>query len=263
MGILRLNDDERIFESRIEDLVDQCDKKSIPVYSSFLSEREAEIAKEVVCRLGKKENILFFGGFDEAERSILGVFPDYSMYCEREELLSDFPICVINAECSGFRTHTHRDFLGSLLALGIQRDVLGDILPSTNGYSAVLFVHRKIAEYVLENLTLVGRDRVKMSLCENFDKSAIKREYQSINATVASLRTDAVISELLNLSREKSQLLITQDAVAVNHRQVEAKSHEIKVGDTISVRGYGKYKLSKIGDINRKGRIRITVLKFI
>lgn len=262
MGNLVLTDDEKVLSARTADLIQRCEKENIPVFSDFLSDREKAVVLEKVNEFCVTDRVLFYGGFDDSERVLAGFFPEYSIYMDREELLRDFPIEALKIECSGFRTHTHRDFLGSILGLGIERSVIGDIIVGDKGFEAICFVHKRMSEYISENLTLVGRDGVKISVCLP-DDVVVSVNYQEITGTVASLRIDALLSEMLNISRDKATRLVESELVAVNHSTVTEKSRDISQDDIITVRGFGKYKLAEIGDINRKGRTRFKVLKYV
>lgn len=262
MGNLILTDEEKVLSSRARELIHRCGTENVPAFTEFLSDREAAVVRERVCEMGVQNTFISYGGFDDAERTVAGFFPEYSVYMDKEELLREFPIEALKIECSGFREHSHRDFLGSVLGLGLDRAVIGDIIVGEKGCSAVVFVHRKIAAFICENLKLVGRDGVKVSICDTAS-ICISRNYEKISGTVSSLRIDALLSEILNISRDKAVKLIESELVTVNHVFVAEKSKEVSEGDVITARGFGKYRLSVVGDVNRKGRTRYEVEKYI
>lgn len=263
MGKLVLTEEEKILAARAQDLIRKCDSDNCPVFSDFLSDREKEIVLCKARELGAAGSVITFGGFPDAERTMAGFFPDYCLYMEKEELLDEFPIVMLEIKCSGFREHNHRDFLGSVLGLGLERFVVGDIIVGENGCNAFVFVHERIADFLVENLKLVGRDGVKVAVCPQSCVTDIKVKTEQINGTAASLRADALISEVLNLSRDKTVKLIEAGLVTVDHAPVTEKSTEIGQGSIFTVRGYGKYRLSGVGDRNRKDRIRFTVEKYV
>ncbi len=263
IGKLNLSDDEKILAARVQDFIKRSSDKSVPVFTEFLSDREQAIVSETAGAMAARESMIVFGGYDDAERAVIGFFPDYCMYCEKDELLAEFPFVALKIKCSGFREHSHRDFLGSLLGLGVERSVIGDIIVGEKGYSATVFVLSKMCGYICENLKLVGRDGVKVEPCATDDLDFIERKFESIKGTCASLRLDALMSEMLNLSREKAGKLILEGCVSVNHEESTDKSRQLFLNDVISVKGFGKYRLSSVGDTNRKGRIRFEVQKYI
>lgn len=263
MGILNLSDDEKILAAKAEDYIRRAKDKGVAAFTDFLSDREQAVVMQVAAQMSASENTVVFGGYSDAERAVVGFFPDYCLYMERKELLSDFPLSVLCIKCSGFREHTHRDFLGSFMGLGIERSVIGDIIPDEKGYSATVFVLSKISGYICENLRLVGRDGVKVFPRDFEGLHIAKRKFADISGTCASLRIDALISEILNVSREKASTLILDGSVSINHSELSDKSKTVAQGDIITVRGFGKFRVFEIGDINRKGRTRFTVQKYI
>ena len=263
MGKIILTEEEKVLSARVGDLLKKSINENSPAFSDFLSDRERAIVLQTASELSASDRVITFGGFETAERTIAGFFPEYSVYMEKDDLHSLFPITALKIECSGFREHSHRDFLGSILGLGIERFVTGDIIVSDKGYGAIVFVHEKISDFLLENLKLIGRDGVKVSRCTDLKTIDTEKSFQAINGTVASLRIDALLSEVLNISREKATRLVESGFVTVNHAQVQSKSEEISEGDIITAKGFGKYKLTKIGDSNRKGRIRFKVDKYV
>lgn len=262
MGKIVLTDDEKILASRTAELLVRSSQENCPYFTDFLTDRERAIVLQTVTELAGKDRVITFGGYEEAERRIAGFFPEYCIYMDENELYDEFPITALKIECSGFREHNHRDFLGSILGLGLERFVTGDIIVGDKGYSATVFVHERIAGFLTENLKLVGRDGVKVTVCPKGEPVAVEKRFEKISGTVASFRIDALLSEVLNISREKSVKLIESGSVTVNHAEILSKSLEIGEGDIFTVKGYGKYKLSKIGDSNRKGRIRFETDKY-
>lgn len=263
MGKLILTDEEKVLCARVRDMLRKCDCENCPVFSDFLSDREKAIVMEVARETGAPGPVLFYGGYRDAERTLVGFFPEYCMYVDEADLYDEFPIDVLEIVCSGFREHTHRDFLGSVLGLGIERTVIGDIIVGEKGYSSNMIVHRKISEFLLENFRLVGRDGIKVSKNTVQSLEGVERNFELICGTVAGFRVDALLSEVLNISREKSVRLIEGGFVTINHMEINSKSEQVSEKDVFTVRGYGKYRLSKIGSANRKGRIRFEAEKFI
>lgn len=263
MGILNLSDDEKVLAARARDYISRALDRGIPTFTDFLSERERAVVLDVSSSLSAMDNTVVFGGFADAERTVVGFFPDYFLFSEKDELYREFPICLLEIECSGFKEHSHRDFLGSVLGLGLDRSVVGDIIVGDKGYSANIFVLSRICDFIADNLKLVGRDGVTVRKADLSELSSVRREFELIKGTCASMRSDALVSEILNLSREKAQKLFTEGYVSINHETVENRSKIITVGDIIAIRGHGKFRISSIGDLNRKGRTRFEVQKYV
>ena len=128
---------------------------------------------------------------------------------------------------------------------------------------AYLFVKPEIKEYVLQNLSKIGRRGVTIKEVPLTEAVLPTREVKEVQGTVASLRLDAVIATAISIARGKSADFIQNGLVEVNWETVEDVSREVKEGDVFSVRGYGRMKLSRIGGLTRKGRYGITVLRYL
>ena len=196
-----------------------------------------------------------YGGYENAERKIarfgsedyFGYEVPYPIVC-----LKITPIAKKFA-----KEVSHRDFLGSLMGLGLERKCFGDII--VDGTSAYVFVVERVAEYVIENLISIGRNTVKTEICE-FDENAANADGTEATLQVASLRCDAIIAAAFHLSRKDSAALFFEKRIAVNGRLTENNDHTITGCATISVRGYGKVQITDIGGITRKGKTVLTAV---
>ena len=238
---------EQELKRRIEDLYDKAYRTNQLTATFFLD--PAEIAQaRIVLRSHPSSGALFSGGYEEAERMRLFFLPDYldEEFFSYEEYLS-----AILVKCP-FGTLTHRDYLGSLMGLGIKRETLGDILVFDK-YAFILCTPA-IAPYIIDNLTKIGRYGVK---CEKFDLSEVKAPepvLDTVTGTVASLRADAVTAVAFNISRTTAADLIKEGRLAVDHLEELSTSREIEVDNLLSLRGYGRAKLVSLGGMSRKGR---------
>ena len=155
---------------------------------------------------------------------------------------------------------THRDFLGSFMAQQLRREVIGDIVVGEGVAQA--FVTDVAARLIGSSVTKIGRVGVKLTDDEPF-RLENAQKFQEISGTVASLRLDCAVGLAAHLSREKAAVLIRSDKVDVNHFTVSSVSHELKEGDILSVRGCGRFVLSRIDGSTKKGRIHINLRKYI
>ncbi len=247
--------DKSVLTARFNDAVKICENKDIPKFLGFLSEDEAGY----VGLLAKKNNInvVFYGGYDNAERTYAGFFP--RRLCDED----NFDLFQISSLSFIFRKSdilTHRDFLGSLMALGIERDTIGDILVE-NG-RAVVFLNSKIADFVKTNVTKVGRVGVSVDFGYT-NPLPQKGELKEITLTVASQRIDAMVSALIGISRTSACELIESGMVVINSATVEKITTLVSSGAVISVRRYGKFNITEIGGTTKKGRIIIKASKYI
>lgn len=248
--------------AKVFDLAERSERTSAPQFTKFLREEERAF---LISRLEPsiyRECYVFYGGFDGAERCVLGLFPDYLTAFAKENPKEYFPVSALEISLSGYRELTHRDFLGAMLSLGISRETVGDIYVSDDktAYAAVCDT---VGEFLSQELASVGRDRVSCKIIGAEALPRLERKFEELTDTVASLRLDGVVSSILSLSRDKAQRLILSGAVSVNHAEVCDKSCDVKEGDLLSIRGSGRFLLYSAGTLTKKGRIRITVRKFV
>ena len=250
-----LDGERRLFVSRIDDMVKLSEKTYSAKFSGFLTESEYALAEKYLKYI-MAENFLFFGGYEGAQRVMLGVFGQYDEPDEKA-----FPISVVMFSGRMAGTLTHREYLGSIMSLGIERDLTGDIVTGESCAYAMLCT--QAAELAVMSIDKIGRNGIKCSYAP--EGTIIERydTFSEISATIASVRLDAVISAALRISREKSAQLIRAGAVSVNHGVTESVSETLSEGDVLSVRGHGRYILSSVGDRTKKDRIRITVKKYL
>ncbi len=196
--------------------------------------------------------ISLFGGYDMAERLKLGFFPEYEEIDE-----SAFPITAIEIKYnSQFSSNiTHRDFLGSILGLGITREKLGDIILEDS--KAVAFADSDIADYICINLEKVKRTKVRCQILENYKPK--EAEITEKRFTVASLRLDAVLSNAFNLSRGKTSDLIKGEKAYLNWKNETSLSKTVAENDIITLRGYGRIKILEVIGTTKKDRILINI----
>lgn len=250
----RLDGDGKLLVSRMWDMLSVCEKSFNPVFSGFLSEGEQALSEEFLSYMGAAE-YEFFGGYEGAMRRILCIYPEY---VQPEH--SEFPLRIIRFDSRGAGSLTHRDYLGSLMGLGINRNQTGDILCDDSGAYAVL--SPAAAEMAVFEISKIGRVGVKSRFADG-EAPVREDKFSEITATVASLRLDCVISAALRVSREKAAALIRSGSVSVNHGITESVSENVAEGSVLSVRGYGRFILSELGGSTKKDRIHITIKKYL
>jgi RNA-binding protein YlmH len=221
-----------------------------PKLTDFLDPREQEIVFSVIGDHSEVK-VSFQGGVMDTERKRALLYPDYF-----QPENDDFKLTLFEVKyASKFITLQHRQVLGALMSLGIKRSKFGDIRFSNE---TVQFVcAREISDYLITNFLEVGRSKVTLIEKELNEFSPQAEVYQEIVTTVSSLRLDVIGSAVYNISRQKIQPLITNGLVKVNWKTVESVSFECREGDTLSVRGYGRSKVTAIEGKTKKDRFRI------
>lgn len=236
---------------RVSDAIALCELRGVPRFVGFLSVAEAAECTPILQNVKHR----FFGGYESAERTFLGVFPNW---CEAENEI--YPIVPITFSFRTCDKLSHRDFLGAILSLGLSRETVGDILIEKG--RAVAFVTLDIAEYILSQISKVGSVGVELSRGFKGSLPNLSRVLEC-SATVASLRADCVVSALISKSRNTAVELIEKALVSVNSVALSKPTKTILQNDIISIRGFGRFKITANGDTTKKGRIVLKYNKYI
>jgi RNA-binding protein YlmH len=248
------SDEDKILLSRTLDAIRFCEAKNEPRFLGFFDQRQRRVVDNFV---QKQSNVphMFWGGYDESERTLIGFFPSFM---EPDPL--KFTIRRLDFL---FRTEDklcHRDFLGTLLSLGIKREAVGDILVADGKGS--FFLSNDIADYVSSSLTKVGGVGVNKVREQNWHLP-FTHNYLLLSDTIASPRLDCVVSALLNKSRAQSAFFVSIGKINVNFLTIYDTDFEIKQDDIISIRGFGRFKIEAIGPFTKKGRLSFKAKKFL
>lgn len=254
--------EDAILLARLADKIRQSELHYMMTYSSFLDLRQRGIAQSF---LEKQAGLRwdFYGGYEDAERCIALFFPDYADVAKDsctffKENPEEDPLRVIRVQIRGGKEKlTHRDYLGSLIGLGLKREVIGDIL--VRGDGADILVDSEIADFLMTHYIKAGRVSLSLSLLPVTELAAAQRNVESREDTVASLRLDNVVASVFSMSRGKAADAIRSGSVFVNNLQIQKADKVLKEGDRLVVRGSGKAILSGIGGRTRKDR---TVIRY-
>lgn len=242
--------DIKLLPARIDDLKQISERSNSPKFIGFLTAEEAAIA---VKQFSPNEKYTVFGGYESAERVMLGVLPDWC----------DDPVFSITAITFTYRACdklSHRDFLGALMALGITRESIGDILIEDG--RAVVFVANDILKFVLTQISKVGNVGVELTVgCAEPLPGASQK--QGFGTTVSSTRLDCVVAAICNMSRNQATEKIADGFVSVNSICVTKPTFNIKPNDKITVRQKGKYELNACDEFSKKGRIILKYNKYV
>jgi RNA-binding protein YlmH len=255
-----LNEHE-IFISRIRDKILASERGYMITNTGFLSLTERSQAA-VVCREHGARHA-FWGGFADAERTVLFILPDYiddsTPFLPSEE---DEPLCLFSCRTkAGARALSHRDYLGSLLALGVERSVIGDILVYENG--ADIIIMKSIADYLLANYEKAGTTPLKTEILPITSLIPPEVKTQTVRESVASLRLDNMLAAVFPISRSAALEAIAKGLVFVDDTQATKPDAHIKEGAKIVLRGHGKVYFREIAGETKKGRIAVLFEKYI
>jgi len=262
-----IKDEFSVLFARIDDLFERAERGEI-VSSDFLSPRERHFVNGHLVSRGVADRCLFYGGYKGAERCRAYILPDYISsvrdYSELSDYLDKSNISSLRVCGSGYRKLSHRDYLGSVLGLGIERDVLGDIVfREGTENEAIFFCDSVIADFILNDLKKVANDSVRVDKIEISDDFIPKREFLHISDTVSSPRVDCVVAALCSFSRERASATVASGAVEVDFECETRPDRAIVAPSLVSVRGYGKFKVNSVSEPTRRGRLRLDADKFI
>lgn len=249
--------DDRLTLSRILDRYRKA-RNGVPSTSDFLSPREQALTLQLL-RLARvpEESYVFYGGVADAERQIVLFLPDWMSEYPPEET----PIRALRAEWRSGDALSHRDLLGSLMGLGIVREKIGDIYV-TEAAADVLILD-SVREFLLQNWESAGRAKVSVREIAPDEIRVPARKVQEIRDTVSSVRLDSVIASGFRMSRGKASELVNAGRVQVNWTDCQKPDRVLQVGDTIAARGFGRLSVAEIGGLTRKGRIAVTLHRYV
>ena len=239
-------ENETLLKKRLAELSHRAFERGYTTYSTFLNLQEISILKSL--KVDSKYSL--FGGYENADRCV-AAFSNDEIY--------SYPIVCIKIKPLQQKFSdklTHRDFLGALMNLGIERGMLGDIkIINNEGY---LFCLDKISQYIVDNLSSIKHTSVKCKIIDDipelFNQIPDEEEY-----IVSSLRIDTVVSAVFKMSRNSASQLINQEKIFINSKTVYKDSVQLKEGDVISVRGYGKFIYSQTVNETRKHKMVVVI----
>lgn len=238
-------------EKRLRELALRASHACAPTYTRFL-----EPPMEIACRAAANFagcEVAFEGGYEGAERRMAG------FYAGGAEALS-FPIRRLRVDWNArYGSIGHRDILGALMGLGIERETLGDIAMLKEG--ALLFVHEDMADYVAANLESCGRVKVRVSPCGE-EVAPPEPEGTLLYRTVPSQRLDAVLAAAYDLSRQKAQEMIRAELVKVDHAVETRADARLEAGSLVSARGLGRFRVQEVAGLTRKGRVGLRLFVY-
>ena len=250
------NDEMKLLVRRAIDKKDIAEERYCVTATGFLNEREQDVLIKELARTQGARHV-FVGGYPEAERRILAFVPEY-LELDEGELIG----AVL---CTYYKDYelTHRDFLGALMGLGIERETVGDILVDKSSHKAFVIAKREMLPFILTNLTSAGRAALKTEETPLSALATVTPETVTVTDTVASPRIDAVVSSGFGVSRENAAALIKSGKVFLDRVLTAEPDKYVSDGSLISASGYGKFKVYISGGVSKKGRMFIKIQKYV
>ncbi|MDR1017299.1 MAG: RNA-binding protein [Lachnospiraceae bacterium] len=249
-----MNKDEGFLRKRFIDLSNQAYYSNRPVFSNFLGLNELNI-------LHTTDKSLFpcgyrtFGGMKTSERQMAVFTPDAFT------IFYPFAVAEITPKYPKFaESLNHRDYLGSLMGMGIKREKLGDIILNDN--KTYVFIHNDILNYLLSDFKQVKHTLVNIKIIRDISRIKFEEKFTVIKGNVSSLRLDSILSEGFKLSRKIASELISSSKVFVNGKLILSNGYNLKEEDIISARGFGRLEYVRTISLSKKGRLFVEIHKY-
>lgn len=256
------NIEDKLLLAKLQDKIKHCKNRNKIVNTEFLNLHQKQLIQSKLNEL-KIKNYIFHGGFDEAENKALIIYPeklnDEIVLNSINEIINVIKV-TLPSELIG--KYEHRDYLSSVMRLGLGRERIGDIIVYAN--EAYIIVLKENAEYIKDSLKEFTR--FKKSQIEIIDVEEIKAktpELKPIEIHVSSNRLDSIVSEIARTSRSKAEELIKNERVSINCKYEYKSSKQVNERDVIIVRGSGKYILSEIQQNPKSKRLIIKLMKYV
>ncbi|WP_448783481.1 YlmH family RNA-binding protein [Blautia sp.] len=244
------------FLKRIRELANLSYQRDIVTFSDFLNLNEQNMVSSLKQQFPQVV-METFGGYDNAERQMVAFHPDALAFTW------EYPIDCLKIEPKAIKFSenlSHRDYMGALLNLGVDRSVIGDIIVQEK--AAWFFCQSKMTEFFLENLCRVRHTNIlitKVNDPEEFPHPNL----ESINGTCASVRLDSLIALAFKASRSSMVSYIESGQVFVNGKLITSNGYEPKEGDIVSVRGKGRFIFDGVSHQTKKGRCGVRILLYV
>lgn len=250
---------DELITARIEDRISQCRDGYYVTSTGFLDTHEQALAI-AASRHAAGVRVIMYGGYDGAERRMLVCVPRELPISDEEAVEGLLEVFRIKLP-SITRELSHRDYLGSILGLGIERRLTGDILVRPDG--ADVLIVPGIEEFLLNELHRIGPVEVKTESAPVDELIIPEARFEYVRDSVSSVRLDSVVSSAFRLSRAKAAEAVRRGLVSVDHAECLKPDAAVHEGSSIVLKGKGKAVLEETGGESRKGRIRIVIKRFI
>ncbi|MEG2421628.1 MAG: YlmH/Sll1252 family protein [Oscillospiraceae bacterium] len=251
------DEESRLLLGRVLDKLDGARNRSVPGTTGFLSAAQQSLVTGVLAAVGHPPHV-FCGGYEGAERAICVFLPDWM---GEEDVSPEDYLAALRCKMPRDAELSHRDYLGSLMGLGLVREKIGDILVTETGCDLVVL--REVSPILRAQLDTVGRYRCGLEPLELTELVPQTTEVKLVRDTFHSLRCDAVAAAGFGLPRVKAASLISGGKLEVNHAPCDKPDRILAEGDTLTCRGLGKCVLARVTGQSKKGRIMVEMERYI
>ena len=255
-------DEEKLLIAKVLDKTKAVKSKNRFENTDFLDLAKKRLVEDILLKRNEK-NYEFYGGFKEAERTMLILFSEQTYNSIKHENIYNQIMRVVRItlpkELKG--TFEHKTYLGAIIKLGIKREKVGDILVNSDG--ADIIISKDIEKFLLKELRNLTRFKKAEIKSINLDEiNYIEKEKKVFKINVPSLRLDAIVGELARVSRNDANKYIEGEKVFINFEEELRCSKQVSEGDIITIRGKGRFSISKILGETKSKRINLEVEKW-
>ena len=256
------NQDDKLLLAKILDKIEFCKSRNKIECTDFLNLAQQDLVNSFL-KKAKIKNYYFFGGAGEAERKVLILYPEkLTEEMTRKNHSKIMSIIKIKLPFELENEYDHRNYLGAIMKIGIEREKIGDI--SVKRYGAEIVIKNEVQNFLIQNLGSLTRFSSSEIQAETIENSTeIKSQKIELNEIVASLRLDNIVSSLARTSRSKAVEMLEQERVFLNFKCETKSSKQVNVGDIITIRGKGRFEFKEISGNTKKGRFIIKVEKYV
>lgn len=255
------NKEEKIILAKLNDKIRLCKTKNKLVNTEFLNMYQENIIRKELERI-KAKNYILTGGYSEAESKILIMYPEkITEEIAKENITNIIKVIKIQLPNEQKGKYQHRDYLGTIMQFGLERERIGDIIVYED--EAYVIVLSENAQYIKDSLQTTKKfKKSKIEIIDIVEMKVKKPEFEEIKISVNSQRLDNFISEICKISRSETTRLIASELVSINCKIETKQTKTVETGDVLIIRGKGKFIVSDFLDINRKGKQVVIVKKY-
>ena len=254
--------EDKILLAQILDKIEFSMQREKLEYTDFLDMYQISLVKSFLKKIDF-ENYVLYGGFENAERNVLIIYPDKyneNMIEKNYSKIIKVIRITLNEEEKG--KYLHRNYLGGIVKVGIKREKVGDILVADDG--ADILVKDETAETLKKELgTLTRFENSKIEIVELQDLRQQEIKVEELSIIVPSLRLDNFVSDLAKTSRSKASQIIDSERVFINGQNETKASKQVKLGDIITIRGKGRFVVKEFSGTTRSGRTVVKIEKYV
>lgn len=236
---------------KIADKALYVNKNYMPATTEFINPFVAELSLPIINSLDVKFEI--FPSYPYCERKVLILFPEFFEQIDANEFIASLRI----RNKSKFKTLCHKDYLGSIMSLGIDRNKTGDIYVYDD--YADIIIHSDIADYIAYNLQSIGKNKIELERINIHDVHYKEQEHNLLHINCSSMRLDNIVKHITSKSREIASDIIKSKNVKINWQVIDKVSYLVEEGDVVSISKYGRFKISKFMGQTKSGKFKVEI----